>query len=144
MWKLAQSHRTGKLFVAPGNGGTGQLAKNLDIPATDIDGLASAVEKYGIDLTVVGPEAPLAEGIVDRFEELGIPVFGPSKAAARLESSKIFAKEVMERAGVAYARGERVLLRGRGSSLCRGSRGAGSGEGRWAGCGQGGHRRRDG
>ena len=64
------------------------------------------MQKYGIDLTVVGPEAPLAEGIVDRFEELGIPVFGPSKAAARLESSKIFAKEVMERAGVACARGK--------------------------------------
>ena len=61
--------------------------------------------RNGIDLTVVGPEAPLAEGIVDRFDELGIPVFGPSKAAARLESSKIFAKEVMERAGVACAKG---------------------------------------
>ena len=60
----------------------------------------------GIDLTVVGPEAPLAEGIVDRFEELVIPVFGPSKAAARLESSKIFAKEVMEKAGVACAKGK--------------------------------------
>ena len=106
VWKLAQSHRTGKLFAAPGNGGTRQAAKNLDISATDIDGLASAVEKYGIDLTVVGPEAPLAEGIVDRFDELGIPVFGPSKAAARLESSKIFAKEVMERAGVACAKGK--------------------------------------
>ena len=80
-WKLAQSHRTGKLFVAPGNGGTREIAKNLDISATDIDGLVAAVEKHGIDLTVVGPEAPLAEGIVDRFEELGIPVFGPSKAA---------------------------------------------------------------
>ena len=105
-WKLAQSHRTEKLFVAPGNGGTRQVAKNLDISATDIDGLASAVEKHGIDLTVVGPEAPLAEGIVDRFEELGISVFGPSKAAARLESSKIFAKEVMGRAGVACAKGQ--------------------------------------
>ena len=105
-WKLAQSHRTGDLFVAPGNGGTRQAAENLDISATDIDGLASAVEKHGIDLTVVGPEAPLAEGIVDRFEELGIPVFGPSKAAARLESSKIFAKEVMKRAGVACAKGK--------------------------------------
>ena len=106
VWRLAQSHRTGKLFTAPGNGGTREVANNLDISATDIDGLASAVEKYGIDLTVVGPEAPLAEGIVDRFEELGIPVFGPSKAAARLEASKIFAKEVMERAGVACAKGK--------------------------------------
>ena len=95
-WKLAQSPRTDKLFVAPGNGGTRQIAENLDVSATDIDGLAAAVGKHGIDLTVVGPEAPLAEGLVDRFEGLGFPVFGPTRAAARLESSKVFAKEVME------------------------------------------------
>ena len=104
-WKLAQSPRTDKLFVAPGNGGTRQVAENLDVSATDIEGLAGAVEKCGIDLTVVGPEAPLAEGIVDRFEGLGLPVFGPSKAAARLESSKIFAREVMRRAEVPCAKG---------------------------------------
>ena len=106
VWKLAQSQRTGNLFVAPGNGGTSQIAQNLDISATDIDGLAAAVKTLGIELTVVGPEAPLAEGIVDRFEGLGIPVFGPSRAAARLESSKIFAKEVMDKAGVACAKGQ--------------------------------------
>ena len=104
-WKLAQSPRTGKLFVAPGNGGTREIAENLDVSATDIDGLAKAVKENGIDLTVVGPEAPLATGLVDRFEGLGLPVLGPTKAAARLESSKIFAKEVMERAGVPYAKG---------------------------------------
>lgn len=106
VWKLAQSQRTGNLFVAPGNGGTSLIAQNLDISATDIDRLAAAVKEHGIELTVVGPEAPLAEGIVDRFEGLGIPVFGPSMAAARLESSKIFAKEVMERARVACAKGQ--------------------------------------
>ena len=109
-WKLAQSPQTERLFVAPGNGGTREIAENLDVPATDIEGLAGAVEKNGIDLTVVGPEAPLAEGIVDRFEGLGLAVFGPSKAAARLESSKIFAKEVMEQAGVPYARGRDFSL----------------------------------
>ncbi len=105
-WKLAQSPKATKLFVAPGNGGTAQIAENLDVPATDIDGLAAAVERHGIDLTVVGPEAPLAEGIVDRFEGLGFPVFGPTKAAARLESSKTFSKVVMEWAGVPCARGD--------------------------------------
>ena len=104
-WKLAQSPRSKRLYAAPGNGGTREIAENLDVSATDIGGLVEAVGKNGIDLTVVGPEAPLAEGIVDRFEGLGLPVFGPTKAAARLESSKAFAKEVMERAGVPYARG---------------------------------------
>lgn len=104
-WKLAQSPRTAKLFVAPGNGGTRQIAENLDLSAMDIEGLAAAVESHSIDLTVVGPEGPLAEGIVDRFEGLGLPVFGPTGAAARLESSKIFAREVMERAGVSFATG---------------------------------------
>ena len=104
-WKLAQSPRTEKLYLAPGNGGTRQVAENLDVSATDVDGLAAAVEEHGIDLTVVGPEAPLAEGLVDRFEGLGLPVFGPKRAAARLESSKIFARQVMERAGVSCAMG---------------------------------------
>ena len=105
-WKLAQSPLTDELFVAPGNGGTRQIATNLGVSASDIEGLAKAVGEHGIELTVVGPEAPLAEGIVDRFEELGLPVFGPSKAASRLESSKIFAKDVMERADVPCAMGE--------------------------------------
>ncbi len=104
-WKLAQSPHTDKLFVAPGNGGTRQVAVNLDIAATDIDRLLTAVEKHGVDLTVVGPEAPLAEGLVDRFAGLGLRVFGPTKGAARLESSKIFAREVMSRAGVPCANG---------------------------------------
>lgn len=104
-WKLAQSPLTHKLFLAPGNGGTREIAENLDLSTTGIDGLAGVVEQQGIDLTVVGPEAPLAEGIVDRFQRLGLPVFGPTKAAARLESSKVFAKKVMERAGVPCAGG---------------------------------------
>lgn len=104
-WKLAQSPQTDKLFVAPGNGGTRLVAENVGVSATDIDGLVAVVGERGVDLTVVGPEAPLAEGIVDRFEGLGLPVFGPTRAAARLESSKIFAKQVMERAGVSFAAG---------------------------------------
>ena len=114
-WKLAQSPRTDKLFVAPGNGGTRQIAENLDVSATDIDGLAAAVGKHGIDLTVVGPEAPLAEGLVDRFEGLGLPVFGPTKAAARLESSKIFAREVMRTGGGAVCKRQGLLIGGGGA-----------------------------
>ena len=105
-WKLAQSPRMGNLYAAPGNGGTEAIAQNLSINSTDIDGLARAVGKRRIDLTVVGPEAPLAAGLVDRFQELGLPVFGPTRAAARLESSKTFARDVMRRAGVPCAEGE--------------------------------------
>ncbi|MBI4200132.1 MAG: phosphoribosylamine--glycine ligase [Chloroflexi bacterium] len=105
-WKLRQSPRVEKLFVAPGNAGTASLGTNLPIWATDIPSLLKAARDHAIDLTMVGPEAPLAEGIVDRFQERGLPVFGPSQAAARIEASKAFAKEVMQRSGIPCARGE--------------------------------------
>ena len=91
------------LFAAPGNPGTAALATNLSIPATAIDDLTAAVTQHDIDVAIIGPEAPLAAGLADRLRDTGRAVFGPSAAAARLESSKAYAKEVMRRAGVATA-----------------------------------------
>jgi phosphoribosylamine--glycine ligase len=85
------------LFTAPGNGGTAACGENISIDASDIDGLAAFAKTHSVDLTIVGPEAPLVEGIVDRFAELGLLCFGPSSSAARLEGSKVFAKEFMKR-----------------------------------------------
>ena len=92
------------LFAAPGNAGTAALATNLPIPATAVDHVVAAVLRHDIDVTIVGPEAPLAEGLTDRLRAAGRAAFGPSAAAARLESSKAYAKEVMRRAGVPTAR----------------------------------------
>lgn len=92
------------LFAAPGNPGTASLATNLPIAATAIDELVAAVQSHNIDLTIIGPEAPLAAGLADRLRAEGKSVFGPSAAAARLESSKAYAKEVMTRAGVHTAK----------------------------------------
>lgn len=97
VWKLAQSPKVKALFVAPGNVGTATLARNLSIAPTNIEALAKAAQENKIELVVVGPEAPLADGIVDHFQILGIPIFGPTKAAARIESSKVFARELMEK-----------------------------------------------
>src|SRR5262245_1480418 len=94
-WKLTQSQNVDKIFVAHGNAGTSLLAENLPIPVTDFPTLVSAVEKHKIDLTVVGPEIPLSEGIVDYFQARKLPIFGPTKDAARIESSKAFAKQLM-------------------------------------------------
>ncbi len=96
-WKLKQSPRVEQIFCAPGNAGTDSLAENLRIAANDLTGLARFARQNRIELTVIGPDDPLAAGIVDLFESEGLCVFGPNKSAARLESSKIFAKEVMRR-----------------------------------------------
>ena len=104
-WKLSQSPRVDTLLVAPGNAGTAAIATNLAVVATDIEGLAQVVCDHGVDLTIVGPEVPLAEGIVDRFQELGLRIFGPTKAAAQIEASKGFAKELMRRHGIPSADG---------------------------------------
>ena len=105
-WKLSQSARISQLLCAPGNAGTARIASNVPISETDIDGLLTFVTQHAIDFTVVGPEAPLAEGIVDTFRQAGLSIFGPTKAAARIESSKSFAKDLMLRAGVPTARAE--------------------------------------
>jgi len=91
------------LFAAPGNPGTAELGTNLSIAATAVDDLVAAALQHDIDLTIIGPEAPLAAGLADRLRDTGRAVFGPSAAAARLESSKAYAKEVMRRAGVPTA-----------------------------------------
>jgi phosphoribosylamine--glycine ligase len=105
VWKIAQSPKVEKVFAAPGNGGTPAIAENLNLRPTDIEGLGQAAEEKGIDLVVVGPEAPLASGIVDHFDRLGIPVFGPTKAAAQIESSKVFARNLMEKYGIPCPKG---------------------------------------
>ena len=102
-WKLSQSPRVERIFCAPGNGGTEQVAQNVPIAANDLAGLARFARDEQIDLTVVGPDDPLAAGIVDLFEGAGLRVFGPSRSAARLESSKIFAKEIMRKCHIATA-----------------------------------------
>ena len=99
-WKLSQSPKVSQLFVAPGNAGTSSVAENVPIAASDIEGLVKFAGASSIDLTVIGPEAPLAAGIVDRFQEAGLVVFGPTQAAARIESSKAFAQELMTRHSV--------------------------------------------
>ncbi|MCP9450333.1 MAG: phosphoribosylamine--glycine ligase, partial [Nitrospira sp.] len=99
-WKLAQSPRLPTLYCAPGNAGIESLAACVPIKADDVAGLKAFVERERIDLTVVGPEAPLAAGIVDEFRKAKLKIFGPTKQAARLESSKIFSKEVMTRAKI--------------------------------------------
>jgi phosphoribosylamine--glycine ligase len=96
-WKIAQSPRAEKVYCAPGNGGTRLVAENVPLAETDIAGLADFAAQERIGLTVVGPEVPLTMGLVDEFEKRRLLVFGPSKKAAEIEASKVFAKEFMER-----------------------------------------------
>ncbi len=103
VWKLAQSPQIETIYAAPGNPGIAELAQCIDIAADDIDKLLGFANSEGIDLTVVGPEAPLMAGIVDRFQEAGLKIFGPTAAAARLEGSKVFTKELMKKYGVPTA-----------------------------------------
>ncbi len=102
-WRLAQSSRVEKVFVAPGNAGTALASGLENVPLTDIGELVDFVRRENVAFTVVGPEAPLAAGIVDRFRAEGLRIFGPTKAAAQLESSKDFAKAFMKRHGIPTA-----------------------------------------
>ena len=104
VWKIAQSPKVEKIYCAPGNPGIAQHAECVDIEADDIAALKEFSKKNNIDLTIVGPEAPLVAGIVDEFRNSGLNIFGPTKAAARLEGSKIFAKHIMEKYGVPTAK----------------------------------------
>src|SRR3990172_830015 len=99
-WKLRQSSRLTDLFVAPGNGATAAIARNLPLLPTDADAISQAARDNRIDLVIVGSEAPLAAGLVDRLAVQGIAAFGPSQDAARIESSKAFAKDLMRRQGI--------------------------------------------
>ena len=103
-WKLRQSPKLTDLFVAPGNAGTAALGANLPLKASDVEGLTRAAKENRCELVVVGPEDPLARGLVDRLAVEGIAAFGPSRSAARIESSKAFAKALMERHGIPTAR----------------------------------------
>ncbi len=105
VWKIAQSPRVKKIFCAPGNAGMVKLAKCVPIGAAEIDKLLAFARDEKIDLTVVGPEDPLSKGIVDQFEGAGMRVFGASQKAARIESSKSFAKAIMEKYGIPTAKG---------------------------------------
>lgn len=104
VWKLHQSPKVEEIYAAPGNAGTAAIARNLNIRPTDLTELVEAATTNHIDLAVVGPEAPLAEGIIDLFADAGIPAFGPTKAATTIESSKVFAKELMHRYGIPCAK----------------------------------------
>lgn len=103
VWKLSQSPKVSEIYAAPGNAGTAMLAQNLEINATDIQALLKIAIEKKIDLTFVGPEVPLAEGIVDEFKAKGLQIFGPSKAAAQIEASKVFAKELMQKYNIPCA-----------------------------------------
>jgi phosphoribosylamine--glycine ligase len=106
LWALAKDPRKPALFCAPGNAGTPALAETVPIPAEDVDALLAWAVAHRPDFTVVGPEAPLCAGLVDRFQEAGLRAFGPCREAARLEGSKTFSKDVMAAAGVPTAASE--------------------------------------
>ena len=102
-WKIKESSLVDKVYIAPGNGGTSLIGDNLDIKPEDIESLVDFAKKERIDLTVVGPEVPLVAGIVDKFEEEGLKIFGPKKELALLEGSKVYAKQTMKRLGIPTA-----------------------------------------
>ena len=104
VWILAQSPKLKELYTAPGNAGTARISQNIDVAADDIKSLAKAAQQKNVDLVVVGPEVPLAEGIVDHFESIGIPIFGASKLAAEIESSKVFSKSLMQKYNIPCAK----------------------------------------
>ncbi len=106
VWKISQSPKVDKIYCAPGNAGIAELAECIDITTDDINGLAGFALSDQIDLTVVGPELPLVEGIVDLFESRDLRIFGPSRQAALLEGSKVFSKEIMLKYGVPTAGAE--------------------------------------
>ncbi len=102
-WKLAQSPRAERVFVAPGNAGTAVDAENVDISASDIPRIVQFAKQNDVGLTIVGPEAPLVAGMVDALQAAGLRAFGPSQAAAELEGSKVFCKNLLRHADVPSA-----------------------------------------
>ncbi|MCH7718836.1 MAG: ATP-grasp domain-containing protein [Chloroflexi bacterium] len=102
-WKLRQSPRLDELLIAPGNPGTAELGTNLSLDSNDFDAISHVCREHRIDLVVIGNEAPLAAGLADRLAVEGVAVFGPTQAAAEIESSKVFAKELMARHGIPTA-----------------------------------------
>ena len=119
LWKLKQNPRITECYVAPGNAGTGTMAINVPIEATNIAGLLQFAQEKKIDLTIVGPDDPLAAGIVDQFQQAGLRIFGPTAAAARFESSKSFAKDFMKRHGIPTAASETFTSSEKASAYVR-------------------------
>ena len=107
VWKLAQSSRVDRILCAPGNAGTAMLADNFSVKTTDLDGIVALAQREKVGLVVVGPDDPLAAGLVDRLQAAGIRAFGPTAAAARFEASKSFAKDFMRRHGIPTAASEK-------------------------------------
>src|SRR5215813_316393 len=103
-WKTVQSPRVAKVYVAPGNAGTAREGGIVNVALTAVGDLVAFAKDNDVGLTIVGPEAPLAAGVVDAFRAAGLRIFGPTKAAAQLESSKDYAKAFMERHGIPTAR----------------------------------------
>ena len=103
-WSLTKSKKVGKLFCAPGNAGIAKLARCLPVSAEDIEGIVKAVKENSVDFVVIGPEAPLAAGLVDILEKAGIKAFGPNKKCAQLEASKAFTKNFLEKHGIPTAK----------------------------------------
>ena len=99
-WKLQQSSKVSEIFVTPGNAGTALVGTNIAVSADDIDGLIDVARDNNVGIVVGGPEAPLADGVVNRFQSIDMPIFGPTKSAAKLESSKAFARDLMNRCHV--------------------------------------------
>jgi phosphoribosylamine--glycine ligase len=102
-WKLKESPRVGNIYVAPGNGGTGNVGENVSIGVMEFEKLATFAEEKNIGLTIAGPDDPIGAGVVDFFQARGLKIFGPTKAAAQIESSKAFAKKLMHEAGIPTA-----------------------------------------
>ncbi|MCA9003459.1 MAG: phosphoribosylamine--glycine ligase, partial [Planctomycetes bacterium] len=96
-WKIAQSKMVDEVLCAPGNAGTASVARNLAVQATDVERMLAAVKREGVGLVVIGPEDALDAGLADRLREIGVPVFGPGVKGARMESSKVYSKELMDR-----------------------------------------------
>ena len=118
-WKLRQSSEAERIFCAPGNAGTAEIAENVAIPVGDLDALLRFARENRVDLTVVGPDDPLAAGIVDLFAAEGLRAFGPTKSAARLEASKIFAKELMRAQKIPTAEARTFADSGEALDYCK-------------------------
>lgn len=138
--KLAASPRAGKLYIAPGNGGTASCGENVVLDDCDPAAVAAFAQSHGCGLVVIGPEAPLVAGVADAVRAAGIPCFGPGAEGAQMEGSKLFSKQLMERAGIPTAAYGSFTRRGFGSRLrARAGRSAGR-EGRRPCRGQGRYR----
>ena len=140
VWKLAQSPLVEKIYCAPGNAGIAQISESIPMPDRFTD-LADWAESQDIALTVIGPEVPLAEGIVDAFSERGLRAFGPNKQAARLEASKDFAKQLMVKNGIPTAEHQDVYGSRKSDGLYRRSQCTCFRQSKWTRCRKGGYPR---